>query len=84
MELCGISLGGIGDCGPRKHLFPRLLSDRCASTDFLYKFVYFKLIFYCQSSSQKGIPVGGGRGSGRGDGKPFRVDCTLAGCYGLC
>lgn len=61
--LCGVSLVRLGIVLPRKYLFPRPLSDICASTDFLYKFIYFKLIFYCQSSSQKGFPVGGGRGS---------------------
>lgn len=63
MELCGVSLGDLGIVVSRKHLFPRPLSDTCASTDFLYKSIYFNLIFYCQSSSQKGFSVGGGRGS---------------------
>lgn len=53
-----------GQAGGELESFPGPLCDTpSASTDFLYKFIYFKLIFYCHSSSQEGCPVAGGRGS---------------------
>lgn len=56
--------GELGVVVPRKDFFPTPLCDTpSASTDFLYKFIYFKLISYCQNSSQEGCPMAGGRGS---------------------
>lgn len=85
MELCGVSLGRWGLWSPGSICFPGLSGTHVPALTF-----YTNLFISSEYSTAKAVPRKGspwvvGEGvTGRGDGKPFGVDCVLAGCYGLC